>query len=465
MQFIIICLLLLILVCSSSVHALTEHEAKHLALRTSFASSNPLMNKLKPLDRKRAVSLLVEQSYDNHIVPPYFVLQPKPVVELKRLSVDKRKLYQKQQRIQVQKLRAWWIERMIKTRSPLHEQMILFWHNHFTTSVLKVKDPVLIYRQREILEKHALGYFDLLLRDMMRDPAMLLYLDNQKNRKNTPNENLARELLELFTLGEGNFSERDVKEVARSLTGWGVKQWKRSFNNDPQEHDIGSKDILGVSGRFAMPDVLSILLSIDGTSEFIVKKLWRNFISPEPDPQRVQFLARKFKQSQYSISNLMKLLLMEDAFWDQKNRGRLIKSPIDLLVGLYRGFEVTSVPYELLAQQSARLGLNLFAPPNVKGWPIASVEWINTETLLKRQNVVMHLIRMKEMPQAGSDMDNNGFKNSLFREAKKWLTKADLSSDSSSARLLAIKPVTNQDSIWPKQRLENLLNDPVYQLK
>jgi len=297
-----------------------------------------------------------------------------------------------------------------------------------------------------------------MLSAVMRDPAILFYLDNQKNKKGKPNENLARELLELYTLGEGNYTENDVKNVARALTGWGLNKLKRQFVNTVKQHDQGVKTILGHTGNFAMPDVLGILLSTPHTAELITYKLWLNFISPNPDPVKVKNLAKRFKDSVYSISFLVKSLLMDDAFWAQENRGVLVKSPIELLVGLYRSFDVTDAPYKMLANQSSTMGMTLFAPPNVKGWPISSTEWINTSSLLRRQTILERAIRGKEMKNGPMSKNRQLFEKSRhWARAATWPTDAEL--------LLAVSPVTDIEGKWPMQRLKQLFLDPVYQLK
>ena len=436
------------------VQALSLDDAKHLALRTSFAASPALVQQLLPLSKAQAIDYILNQPFDTAGVSvPEFITDPDPVVNQAKLSQKERNQLRKQRNRELMMLRANWIERMIKTESPLHEQLLLIWHNHFTTSAQKVNDPILIYQQHAILQRHALGRFDTMLRDVMADPAILRYLDNDKNQKGKPNENLARELLELFTLGEGHYSEQDIKEVARALSGWGVDFKNRAMINRPQQHDTGRKTVLGQEGNWSTPDILTILLSQPETAELIISKLWQSFISPAPDSKQVATFAQAFSRSGYDIKEAMRQLLNSDAFWAAENRGVLVKSPIEMLVGLYRSFAVTDAPYEQLARMTVPMGQNLFTPPNVKGWPISSVEWINTLTLLKRQTALNRLVRAKEMPMNEAQTMRNGLYDAI--------------QDATAAQallLLAIEPLspaTSNDTAT----IINWLNDPVYQLK
>ena len=442
------------LLITQPVWALSMDDAKHLALRTSFAASPALVEQLLPLDKAQAVDYILNQPFDGaEIAQPDFIIDPEPVVNQGKLSQKQRNQLRKQRNRELMELRAHWIERMIKTQSPLHEQLLLIWHNHFTTSAQKVSDPILIYQQHAILQRNALGRFDTMLRDVMADPAILRYLDNDKNQKGKPNENLARELLELFTLGEGHYSEEDIKEVARSLSGWGVDYKNRSMINRPQQHDSSRKRVLGQEGDWAMPDILNILLAQPETAELIISKLWKSFISPNPDTQQVASLAQAFSRSGFDIKEAMRQLLNSEAFWAPENRSVLVKSPIEMLVGLYRSFSVSDAPYEQLARMTVPMGQNLFAPPNVKGWPISSVEWINTLTLLKRQTALNRLIRAKEMPMNNTQSMRNGLYDALQNGTSEQ-----------AGLLLAIAPLSPAAST-DTATLINWLNDPVYQLK
>src|SRR5450432_4935955 len=238
-------------------------------------------------------------------------------------------MFQKQQVREGLDLRGWWVEEMLATPSPLTERMTLFWHNHFVSSQQKVKLAELMYRQNVTLRANALGNFGVLLHAIGRDPAMVIYLDSAQNRKGTPNENFAREVMELFTLGEGNYTEQDVKEAARAFTGWSLDRTSGQFVFRRFIHDDGVKTVLGRTGNLDGDQVLDILLAQPATAEFVTSKLWREFVSPDPDPREVRRIAQLFRSSNYDIKVALRALLTCDAFWAPENRGTLVKSPVE----------------------------------------------------------------------------------------------------------------------------------------
>jgi uncharacterized protein (DUF1800 family) len=224
---------------------------------------------------------------------------------------------------------------------------------------------------------------------------MLAYLDAATNRKDQPNENLAREMMELFTLGEGGYDEHDVKEAARAFTGWSIDPADGEFKWRPFFHDRGEKTVLGRNGRFDGDDVLDILLDEPATARLVVSKLWREFVSPDPDPAEVDRIAARFRASGYDIRAALRALLRAPAFWDPANRGILVKSPVDLVVGTLRQLEVRApdgLPFALLIRQ---LGQDLLAPPNVRGWP-GGEAWIDSGTLLARKQFLDRLAALGE---------------------------------------------------------------------
>ncbi len=303
-----------------------------------------------------------------------------------------RKQFQQEQIREGLQLRGWWLNEMLTTPSPLTEHMTLFWHNHFVSSQQKVKLAELMYRQNVTLRANALGHFGELLHAIARDPAMVIYLDNAQNRKGTPNENFAREVMELFTLGEGNYREQDIKEAARAFTGWSIDRDSGTFVFRRFIHDDGTKTVLGRSGNLDGDDVLDILLAQPATAEFITRKLWREFVSPDPDAATVTRIANRFRSTRYDIKVVLYELLTSDAFYAKENRGVLIKSPIDLVVGALKQFDLKPTEPIPFAVAAAAMGQNLFSPPNVKGWPGGEV-WINSSTLLARKQFLDRLFR------------------------------------------------------------------------
>jgi uncharacterized protein (DUF1800 family) len=303
-----------------------------------------------------------------------------------------------------------------------------------------VKSPALLYRQNELLRRYALGNFRELLHAVARDPAMVVYLDSRSSRRQSPNENFARELLELFTLGNGYYSERDIKETARAFTGWSLDPKSGAFRFYPQRHDDDAKEFLGQRGRLDGDDILDILLAQPRTAEHITEKLWREFISETPDPAEVARLAALFRASDYELKPLLRALLTTRAFWDENNRATLVKAPVELIVGTLRSFEVPMTDTRPLALAGARLGQDLFDPPSVKGWP-GGQSWITSATLLARQQVLERLVRGIEARMG-----------------------ADQAPD--AALRLAAAPVEPPPAGSDRHaRLRAALLDPVYQLK
>ena len=393
-------------------------EARHLLNRTSFAASLDDIETFAKLTRTQAVDQLLAWPAGKVGTPaPAWVSEFESPRRLRGMSEEERKAFQRQQIEKGAELRAWWLTEMLTTPSPLTEKMVLFWHNHFVSSLQKVRSPVLMYRQNLLLRKHAFGNFGDMLHEVSKDPAMVVYLDGASNRKGQPNENFAREVMELFTLGEGNYGEQDVKEAARAFTGWSIDPDSGEFLFRRPAHDDGVKTVLGRSGNFDGDDVLDILLAQPQTAEFIVAKLWREFVSPQPEPSEVRRIARMFRDNRYNIKVALRALLTADAFYAPANRAVLVKSPVDLIVGTLRQFrfetgEVT--PFLVAARQ---LGQDLFAPPNVKGWPGGDA-WINSATLLARKQLLERLFRVQEMPQTPTAMAREGGGNARERFAR-----------------------------------------------
>jgi len=294
----------------------------------------------------------------------------------------------------VQQLAAWWLYRMLNTPDPLLEKLTLFWHGHFATSAVKVDKAQMMLDQNEMLRQHARGKFQDVVRAVSRDPAMLIYLDSTTNRRIHPNENYARELMELFTLGVGNYTEKDVKEVARAFTGWEVLADEFVFNN--VQHDTGVKSILGRSGNFDGDDAVRILLDHPAASRFIARKLIRFFIFDEPTApdSLVEPIARDLSEHEFGIGRVVRRVLGSNLFFSDHAIGRKVRSPVELGVGLLRALGGTTNLVKL-AQGLGELGQSLFHPPNVKGWE-GGRTWINSSTLLGRANLVGQLLLAPE---------------------------------------------------------------------
>jgi uncharacterized protein (DUF1800 family) len=287
-----------------------------------------------------------------------------------------------------QSLAGWWLHRLRHTPAPLVEKMTLFWHGHFATSAAKVKDPRLLYDQNELFRRHALGRFTPLVQGIARDPAMLLYLDSATNRKNHPNENFAREVMELFCLGLGRYSERDIQELARCFTGWEILHKQFTFNN--YQHDYGTKSLLGKSGAFDGDDGIRVILQQPSCAEFLCGKLVRYFVTDEELPAEwIAPLARRFRDSDLAIAPVLETIFTSRLFYSERAIGQKVRSPVELGIGLLRALEMNTNLIQL-AERLRELGQLVFFPPNVKGWP-GGKNWIDSSTLLGRANLVRNL--------------------------------------------------------------------------
>src|SRR5471030_1645716 len=389
-------------------------EARHLLSRTSFGPVPQDVQTLSALDYGAAVDRLLANPRRTALTPaPGWVNEGlKNVREEQREAVEKLQAAKAEKKPatgivrpieeQGRELRNWWVEEMLVTDQPFVERMTLFWHNHFTSSLQKVRFAPAIYFQNALFRREALGNFATLLKAVARDPAMLIYLDGVRSVARQPNENFGRELLELFTLGEGHYSEADIKAAARAFTGWSIDPNTGAFADHVQQHDGGEKTFLGQTGHFGGDDIIAILLRNPHTAETIVRKLWLEFVSMKPDPEEVKRLAAVFRTGGYEIKPLMRAMLMSSAFRDPANRGGLIKSPVDLIVGSVRVLGLPVPEKTGLVRMMQGLGQVPFDPPNVKGWT-GGESWISTYTMLLRQQFLRRMVEATTV----SSMDGN----------------------------------------------------------
>ena len=360
--------------------------AKLLLTRAGFAPNDGEIAAYARLTHTAAVDRLLAGVRTSAVTPAPAWIDERFIAprELRSMSEEARRAeIQKQVRMGLD-LRGWWLREMVATPSPLTERMTLFWHNHFVSAQPKVRYSQLMYRQNVLLRRHAFGRFDELLHAVAKDPAMLIYLDSATNRRGSPNENFAREVMELFTLGEGNYSEGDIKQAARAFTGWSIDLDTGEYTFRRLLHDGGEKSVFGKTGNFDGDAVLDIILAQPAASEFIVRKLWREFVSPQPDEARVRKIAAQFRSGGWDIALPMRALLLQPEVITRDEDNALVKSPADLMVGFVRqsGGELTLPVAAAVAL--AGMGQNLFSPPNVRGWP-GGEAWINTHTLLARK--------------------------------------------------------------------------------
>lgn len=464
--------------------AMEFEEVRHLLNRTGFGASYEQIQEYLPLSYEEAVDrILASVSGQAVTPPPQWIRDPIPVPSRNKQPAspeEKRERQKERQKILRERgveLKSWWYREMIDTPSPVQERMTLFWHNHFTSSLRKVKFPVLLYRQNELLREHALGNFASLLHDIARDPAMVLYLDNQTNIKKSPNENFARELLELFALGEGNYSEQDIKEAARAFTGWSVNRKTGKFTVRSRQHDGDSKRFMGQTGRFGGDEIIDILLKDLGTSEHITQKLWVEFVSPVPDPAEVERLAELLRDRDYDLKPLLKAMWMSPSFRDFRQRGTLIRSPVDLTVGTIRTLNIRVSEPRVLVYYGRTLGQDIFDPPNVKGWS-GGESWIDTNTIVMRRIVLEDILhgtmlqeemasmedlnkKMRGAMMSGANTTGSGTGNQIPVSFGK-----DQNAQRVQAVLLPIQPVEPlSDNPDMMDLVRHLLFDPVYQLR
>lgn len=314
-----------------------------------------------------------------------------------------------QRPINPQAVISWWILKLVTTRRPLQEKMTLFWHDHFATSAEKVTQGPVMYGQVELLRSKATSDFHSLLTSVSKDPAMLFWLDNQYNVKGKPNENFAREVMELFTLGEGHdYTEKDIKEAARAFTGWSVGGPERNgsparnaqFLFRAAQHDTGDKVVLGKSGPLTGDDVIDILCERPRTSEYLVQKLWEWFVYPKPEASLVSRFAASFRQSGLSIKSLLRSIMKSEEFYSEKAERAIYKNPVDFVIPTLRQLGVGPIlaqrvteavdfqprrmgPVLAASQAMKQMGMQLLYPPDVAGWPSGSW-WVSSATMVAR---------------------------------------------------------------------------------
>ncbi len=381
---------------------------QHLLWRAAFGPMAENGNELSDISQKELYSLLVKTSskkpQEFNVATNLFDGLVKGVQDMgmmQKLSQDQKKMLRKQSVDDLKNLNLTWLSEMINSEAQMREKMSLFWHGHFACRVIN------IYFQQQlinIIRENALGNFGNLLREVSKSPAMLSFLNNQQNKKQHPNENFAREVMELFTMGRGNYTEEDVKEGARAFTGWGFN-FQGEFVDRPFAHDNGQKTFLGRTGNFNGDDIIDMLLQRRETAKFITAKLYRYFVNETPDSEKIDLLSDRFYQSNYDIKKLLNDIFTSDWFYSDKNVGMHIKSPIELLVGIRRliPLELDKPEVQLLFQRA--LGQILFYPPNVAGWP-GGKNWIDSSALMLRMRIPQILTNADDFVVKPKDDDD-----------------------------------------------------------
>jgi uncharacterized protein (DUF1800 family) len=401
-------------------------QARHLLWRAGFGGTPAQIHTLVQWGPERSVDYLLspekvpdeplrDDAFDRHIIRPP-TPEEQATARRARQAQDEEALArlrasqmdrERDDRRQMADIRKWWLKRMIETPRPLEEKLTLFWHGHFATSYRTIENSYHMFKQNMLFRRHALGNFGELLFAIIRDPAMLAYLDQNNSRKGRPNENLARELMELFSLGVGNYTERDIKEGARALTGY-------TFNDDDfvyrrQDHDENPKTILGRTGAMDGDDFVRAILEQRACARFIARKLYKAFVADIPPldatdndrtldaPTRsaISDLAGTLLSSRYELKPVLRRMFLSEHFYDAGIIGQQIKGPVQLVVGAVRSLNTPVRDLALLADACDLMGQNIFFPPSVKGWD-GGRAWINTSTFYVRQNIMAYLLTGKK---------------------------------------------------------------------
>jgi len=390
-------------------------EARHLLSRAGFGGTRDQIKVLLEWGPEKSVDhLLDDRAAMNEFEQPRFNAEiVKPIPEetrrayrlalaagdkdgIKKFQMIRQKM-RRADRVQIKNMQQWWLRRMIETPHPFIEKMTLFWHGHFATGYRGVDNSWHMFMQNMFFRRNAIGSFETLLNGIIHDPAMLRYLNNNNNVRRSPNENLAREIMELFALGSG-YTEKDIKEGARALTGYTFKH--NDFIFRKRVHDASEKRIFGRRGSFDGDGFVRLILGRKQCAPFLTGKLYRFFVNEIPDPKSpegkavrsaMRKMSLRFLRSKYRIKPVLRELFLSEHFYDPSNRARLIKSPIELIVGTCRTLGTPLRRMDVTMTSADRMGQTLFFPPSVKGWE-GGRSWINTATVFERQNAAAYLI-------------------------------------------------------------------------
>lgn len=372
---------------------------KHLYARAAFGLSPREWEKRHTNSPAREVEALFK---DSRKVEKLEVVSSK-AVKSKGMSKEERKQFRKEQRALMSELNHRWFSRMASGEGALRERSTLFWHGHFAC---RVENVFAAQQLNNEIRQHALGNFKDLLLAVSRSPAMLQFLNNQQNRKAHPNENFARELLELFTLGRGKYSETDIKEAARAFTGWGFNG-EGDFVFRQRQHDFGGKQFMGKQGEFGGEEIIDIILKRKDCARFICRKLYRYFVNPAVNEGDLEELSTHFYESGYDLESLIRRMFSADFFYRAEHLGAKIKSPCDLLVGLMRQLDLSFEEKRPLMGLQKVLGQVLFRPPNVAGWP-GNTNWIDSSRIMARMALPSYLIEGAEFRYEAAADDDAG---------------------------------------------------------
>jgi uncharacterized protein (DUF1800 family) len=380
----------------------TEADIVHLLGRTTFHVSPADVSAALELGKTETVRRLIDGvplSGEMFDIPPIAVTLADGK-ELNAAAINDQQTY--------------WLYRMAVSSDPLREKMTLFWHDHFATSNRKVNSPLLMAQQNELFRQKGLGSFHELVVAVGEDPAMLIWLDSNSNKKGRPNENYAREAMELFTLGIGNYTEDDVKEVARAFTGWGIDPTTRQTVYNPKQHDGGLKYVLGETGYYDSKSVVDVLFHQQSLYRFIARSLLLQFATPNPSDEWVKQVAKTLESTE-TIGEVLRLLFESDEFYNPQYRLSLIKNPAEYVAGFLRAFEVPLSKSYISFMR--KMGQELYMPPNVSGWE-GGASWLQSSSLLARSQFAESLAKRLQLKQ----LQTEGFKPERPNAAEDWVS-------------------------------------------
>ena len=372
---------------------------KHLYNRAGFGLSPAEWKKRQSKSPAKELERLIRES---KTFEPLKVVGG-PAASPANMSKEDRKAFRQAQRQLIGDLNQSWMHRMGSGKGALRERMTLFWHGHFAC---RIKSVYASQQLNHVLRAHAFGNFRDMLLAVSRSPAMLQFLNNQQNRKAHPNENFAREVMELFTLGQGKYTENDIKEAARAFTGWGFNK-EGDFVFRKRQHDEGQKTFLGLKGNLGGEDIIDRILKEKDCARFLCRKMYRYFVSPQVNEEAVEALALKFYDSNYELLPLIRELFNSEAFLAESSIGARIKSPVDLITGLMRQLDLGFENKRPLLALEKVLGQVLFQPPNVAGWP-GNTYWIDSSRMMARMSLPSFLLDDAEFRYEASGDDDTG---------------------------------------------------------
>lgn len=361
---------------------LSQEDALHLLRRATLGVSRADLARAQQMTTRQAVQALF--SGNRTPTPPAWATVDPMTESFPSPDARRQEYYRRYAELQ-----QWWLRLMIESGFSILEKLVFFWHNHYCSDYLKVYYPQYMYLQNQTFRQMAWGNVRELARAMVADPAMLIYLDNVASIKGNPNENFARELLELFTLGVNHYTEHDIVEAARALTGWRIQGMRGVFNQ--QLWDPGVKEFLGRRGNFNADDIINIIFEQDQAARFIAAKIYRTFVYEVPNPDIVEQLAQLLKANNFELRPVLEVLLASEHFFDPVFRGAQIKSPLELVVGLCRQLSFTALPLDYAIERMAKLTLELLNPPTVEGWKGYHL-WINTNTYPLRERFAEYFV-------------------------------------------------------------------------